>query len=526
MKGNDEEKNGGVMNINTEVKEVQVYRNRCVVVRTGEVMLKEGRNSVEISGMSNSAMIDTVRMNFPPFVRASMIRVIEGRSGPKTEELAKKIRRIEAKKKALREQADMWKPEGGFSFIKDMSVKDMEACIKAYPWRIEEIENKIQDLDSEQETLEKQLRKAVDEERRPLVHAELIVDRDMQCPFEMVYQDGNAGWQPRYEIHTDGENSEVRFLMKASVNQNTSEDWNQVKLSVRTGNPAFFNSIPKLNPVYLDFKADERPLFNSADSMSVPMFDNTFQGWDSDTTFSSSSLSLKSIQMEHADVIREETTTEYQLPSVYTVVSGYGEGISCDLCEFTVNAEYTMKTIPKQNRNVYLCAQLKRDDMPFAVNGWADVYLNGTYTANVYLDHRLNEETISIPLGAAQRVSVIRNEKKKKASEAMIRNQRSCVYEISISISNLEENDISLEMIDQVPVSRDQAINVELISSDGASYDSTDGTLRWHVDMKSRETREIRAQYRVLWPKDREIETIFPVTGLAGTKTSTMDFDW
>ena len=46
-----------VMKINTEVKEVQIYRNRCTVIRNGMIPLKAGRNVVEIEGMSTSAMM-------------------------------------------------------------------------------------------------------------------------------------------------------------------------------------------------------------------------------------------------------------------------------------------------------------------------------------------------------------------------------------------------------------------------------------------------------------------------------------
>ena len=237
------------------------------------------------------------------------------------------------------------------------------------------------------------------------------------------------------------------------------------------------------------------------------------------------SLSLKALDTNHAEVIAENTTTEYRLPSLYTVPSGYGEGFSCDLCEFTVHAEYVMQAIPKQNRYVYLCAQLKRDDMPVAVNGWVDIYLNGTYTANVHVDCHPMDEMITVPLGAVERISITRDEKKKKASGAMIRNQRSCVYEININVTNLEENDISLEIMDQIPVSRDQGIYVDLISSDYASYDCNDGTLRWKLDLKSGQTKAIHVEYRVLWPKDREIEMTLPY-GYALADTASRKLDW
>jgi uncharacterized protein (TIGR02231 family) len=492
------------MKINTQVKEVQIYRNRCTVIRSGTIPLKAGRNIVEISGMSSSAMIDTVRMSFPSVVKTGMIRVIEGKRGPKTQELSGKIRRIELRKKALKEQAEMWKPEGWSRIIRDMSVKDMEACIKAYPWRMEQTENKILALDNERTLLEQRLRKAVDEETRPLIQAELISESDTQCPFEMSYQDGNAGWNPAFEIHTDGVNNDVRFVMKANVYQNTSEDWNQVKLSVHTGNPVFVHSLPKLDPVYVTFRSDETRIADP-DTMRMPVIENTFGNWGDDT-MPGSPFGLRALNLNFVQTPGSNTADGYAIDDLCTVMSGYGDGFSCTVCEYTVHAEYVLKAVPKRDCNVYLCAQLKREDIPVKLDGLADVYLGGIYTANVYVDLYADDGLMTIPLGVTDRISLRREEGKKKTSDTVSGNQKSSVFEIGISAANHEDRDISLEIKDQIPVADSMEILVELLDSDHAEYDSTDGTLRWKLDLKSRQAKTVHAQYRVLRPKDREIE--------------------
>ena len=113
---------------------------------------------------------------------------------------------------------------------------------------------------------------------------------------------------------------------------------------------------------------------------------------------------------------------------------------------------------------------------------------------------------MTIPPSVTGRIAWRREEGKKKTSDTVSGNQKSSVFEIGISAANHEDRDISLEIKDQIPVADSMEILVELLDSDHAEYDSTDGTLRWKLDLKPRQAKTVHAQYRVLRPRDREIE--------------------
>ena len=60
----------------TKVTEVQVYRRSATVTRCGEATLKEGRNTLFVQGMTQSAATDSFKLKFPEKVRAINIQIV------------------------------------------------------------------------------------------------------------------------------------------------------------------------------------------------------------------------------------------------------------------------------------------------------------------------------------------------------------------------------------------------------------------------------------------------------------------
>ena len=63
----------------------------------------------------------------------------------------------------------------------------------------------------------------------------------------------HAGWTPTYDIMADDANSPVKLYYKANIYQNSGVKWNNVKLSLSTGNPNEGVQAPVMNPWYLAF---------------------------------------------------------------------------------------------------------------------------------------------------------------------------------------------------------------------------------------------------------------------------------
>jgi len=62
-----------------------------------------------------------------------------------------------------------------------------------------------------------------------------------------------AGWVPSYEIKAKNSKDALQFVYKAQVFQNTGENWDNIKLTLSTGNPSVNNDKPKVESHYLNF---------------------------------------------------------------------------------------------------------------------------------------------------------------------------------------------------------------------------------------------------------------------------------
>ena len=63
----------------------------------------------------------------------------------------------------------------------------------------------------------------------------------------------DAGWVPNYDIKSEKLNAPLNLAYKANVYQNTGQDWDNVNVTLSTGNPAYNISKPNLETQFLNF---------------------------------------------------------------------------------------------------------------------------------------------------------------------------------------------------------------------------------------------------------------------------------
>lgn len=74
----------------------------------------------------------------------------------------------------------------------------------------------------------------------------------VQSHFTITYVARDAEWFPTYDIRAKSVTNPITIAYKANVAQHTGEDWNNIKLTLSTGNPSVNNSKPELQPYYLN----------------------------------------------------------------------------------------------------------------------------------------------------------------------------------------------------------------------------------------------------------------------------------
>ena len=81
-------------------------------------------------------------------------------------------------------------------------------------------------------------------------------------------------------------------------------------------------------------------------------------------------------------------------------------------------------------------------------------------------------------------------------------------FAYEISLRNTKKDAVEVLMQDQVPLSSDKEITIELMESSGAIYDEESGKLTWRVNLAPSETKKFRLIFSVKYPKNKSIQNL------------------
>lgn len=117
------------------------------------------------------------------------------------------------------------------------------------------IDSTIAEIDSTIAKLNNQL--VALNQQKNLTTSEILVvvsaETSTQASFEISYLVKNAGWFATYDLRVKDIASPIDLNFKANVFQSSGEDWQNVKLTLSTGDPSQSGVAPTVSPWYLRF---------------------------------------------------------------------------------------------------------------------------------------------------------------------------------------------------------------------------------------------------------------------------------
>ena len=494
--------------MNSNVKEIAVYRNGCFISRTGTVTLQKGRHNVVLDTLPQTLDPSTLTLSLPENVSGSNVQV-EVLDSEKREEiladLNRQIKTVRNRIEVKNSQIEMWKNNSDLSSRQSLDIEEMSSYIEKLPERLEKIHMEIAELEEELKGLQKQLKERNKEANVVQVKADVEVKEDGEYPFAVRYLDHNAGWYPTYEIHTTEEN-DMKILLKGNITQNTSEDLSQVKVRLYSGNPAVSGDIPVLVPSRLNFYVPVPRMMEGRTLMKASMSVNMAMRESEDAMeemIMDEETPMADVVPTYASSNREDTMTEYELSGLWDLSSG--KQISVDLEPKTVPCRYHVIAIPKLDSCAYLAAEVDTASIEQLISTSAKIYHKGTYIGEVFLDPDLSKEKYDISLGRDETIHLKRDQKKKYTSNVLLKNQKKTEYEYELKVSSAKNKACSITLIDQLPISMDKSITVEVNDISGAKKEEESGKLTWEFELDPSMTKTYRLAYTVSWPKDRQL---------------------
>ncbi|MFL5730961.1 MAG: DUF4139 domain-containing protein [Cytophagaceae bacterium] len=333
----------------------------------------------------------------------------------------------------------------------------------------------------------------------------------MPITLDVQYIVTNAGWYPIYDLRAKDTKNPVQLNYKAQVFQNTGIDWEKVKLKLSTGNPAQGGTKPTLSTWWLQFYTpvtysnEKRKMKGeyAAPSMQMDDYKSTASG-----AYQEKEEIIAQNVSNYTQVTETTLAAEFDIAIPYTIPSD-GIGQLVDVKNFDLPASYKHFSVPKMDNDAFLVAQVTGWEDLNMLSGNANIYFEGTYVGEAYLDMQNTKDTLDLSLGRDHKVIIERKKLKDFSKKNMIGTTKKEEFVYEITVRNTKKDPIELSLEDQVPVSKDAQIEVEVTDTGGAEYDKESGKLVWKMNLNSAETKKVTFKYSVKYPKNKIVSGLY-----------------
>jgi hypothetical protein len=201
---------------------------------------------------------------------------------------------------------------------------------------------------------------------------------------------------------------------------------------------------------------------------------------------------------------KSQVATEFKIEMPYSIPSD-NQVYDVSILEYSVPAQYRYASVPKLSTDAFLMASIPNWHIYELLNGDVSLFFKGIYQGKTYFDLSSVEDTLTVSVGRDRDIQIKRESKKEFARLSVIgstkREQR--VWEITVK--NNKPLAISIDIEDQIPVSRLGDIKIDQVEAVGATIDEATGKAKWNLNMQPGESRKLTIKYTVRYPQNRKL---------------------
>ena len=365
--------------------------------------------------------------------------------------------------------------------------------------KILESDRKIKELDKKISALTRQIND-IKSKHENQTTSEIVVSviskRNTSCKVQLSYIDYRAAWNTSFDLKLESLSKPLNLVNKAKVKNFTGEDWSDVDLVLSTGNPSRRIQYPNLNPWFLYYIEPAYALYEqgAAYPESVQVRAKNMRASD---------------KMEVADgipvsVAENISFLEYTIDEKTFIPSDQKEH-EVKLNDNEIEAKYQYIAVPKIDNNVYLKADISDWEQYNLSSGDVKLFFEGTYVGKSYLNANEISDTLSISLGPDIAIALERKKLTELKKTSFFSGKKNLISGYEISLKNNKPNIVEIIIIDQIPLSTDQSMNIDVEDISGGQLNKETGIIKWTVSLKPGEQIKKRFSYTVKIPQDKKV---------------------
>lgn len=330
---------------------------------------------------------------------------------------------------------------------------------------------------------------------------------------DVSYLVANAGWVPMYDLRSEITGGKVNLNYKAQVFQNTGIDWKDVRLSISTNNPYQNKTKPTLHPWYVDFYAYNN--YSGGQRRNAPRDGRLKKTESLDYIQPNSPAGTGAYELEETvvdaevassfvQVVDHMISAEFQIDLPYSIKSNNEQHMVL-VKNVDLKANFKYYAVPKHDLSAYLVAQITKLDELQLVPAKANIFFDGSYVGETYLDPTTMNDTLELSLGKDPNIIVKRTLLKKEYKEKVIGTKKERTYAYAIEVKNLKSRSIEMIIQDQIPITQNADIEIDAMELSRGKLEERTGIIEWRFNLKPGGKKDLELKYRVKHDKDKNV---------------------
>lgn len=329
---------------------------------------------------------------------------------------------------------------------------------------------------------------------------------------EVNYLVSNAGWIPAYDLRANNTTDPMTITYKAQVYQQTGEDWDNVKLKLSTYNQNVFSEKPTIGIWRLDYTKNKPAPVSTFGITPANGTIQASQNFYSQTEMAEARKELEDEAADRGEEIRFQeqfvaiqsmaeinqnfSNVEFDVKLPYSIKADGGHKLMVVTSE-KMKAKYEHYMLPRMNKNGFLLAKIGDWENLSLLPGQANIYFEQTIVGSTRIDPGILSDTMEVTLGKDESLVATRKKINEEEKTPLFTKNIRKTYTFQIKVKNASRSSVEIVLEDQIPVTKNEDIRIELEEGDGAELEEATGQLLWNVKLKPGESKTIEFSYSI-----------------------------
>jgi uncharacterized protein (TIGR02231 family) len=379
-------------------------------------------------------------------------------------------------------------------------------------------DSSTEDIDKNIKLLQKELAalQAAVKKQRSVIEILFNAKNAQKITIEAGYLTKNAYWSPVYNVSVPDNLAAVELTMFSKIRQKTGEDWKHVSLSISNVVPLSGTQLPALSSWVLDMP---RPLVKKMRKPSAVVLGAAAP--DAETADAGALDEGYREKPEAPAAFAAAEKRELPLAFAYDIprpmdIESQDKDTILPLFTKKLNGDFYYYAIPQKSPLTFLVCKAKADKE--LLSGPLNIYFGGRYVGKTFLTEKKAGDEFHLNLGADRGIKVEKEKIADKIKETFFQTiERGTIirdFKYKITMENLKNKTVLLEVLDHVPVSRTDKIVVKdvHVTPEPAqrNYLDQEGVMLWQFQLEPKEKQQIEVAFVVTYPKNVLPHGLYP----------------